>query len=225
MTHYNISIWPSRRKWSLRCFKPFNDVVIFLIAIIYLFIIFWMRIRDALMQDQESLFSMDYWIPRQAHFTDKCDPAQNILDRTGPVVWSGGYKRVGAWPHGNQICCRAARCGAARGPFDHFEIRANSNLKVLTRISKWSNGLRAAPHRAARQWIRVRPHVDIARIGRLLFYAVGLDWHLILDRGHLSLQLETWNPTKREAPFWSFWTKTPQESASWPLIFRRRHVA
>jgi hypothetical protein len=56
----------------------------------------------------------------------------------------------------NQICCRAAPCGAARGPFNHFEIRVNSNLKVLTRILKWSNGSRAAPHRAARQWIRVR---------------------------------------------------------------------
>jgi hypothetical protein len=32
---------------------------------------------------------------------------------------------------GNQI-----RCRAVRGPFDHFEIHANLNLKVLTRISK-----------------------------------------------------------------------------------------
>jgi hypothetical protein len=30
---------------------------------------------------------------------------------------------------GNQICCRAVPFGATRNPFDHFEIRANSNLK------------------------------------------------------------------------------------------------
>jgi hypothetical protein len=39
----------------------------------------------------------------------------------------------------NQIRCRAAPCNAAPDSFDHFEIHANSNLKVLTCISKWSN--------------------------------------------------------------------------------------
>jgi hypothetical protein len=34
------------------------------------------------------------------------------------------------------LSCSAAPCSTTRGPFDHFEIRANSNLKVLTRISK-----------------------------------------------------------------------------------------
>jgi hypothetical protein len=51
----------------------------------------------------------------------------------------------------NQICCRVARCGTARNPFDHFKIHVNSDLKVLIRILKWSNGLRAAPYRAARR--------------------------------------------------------------------------
>jgi hypothetical protein len=50
-----------------------------------------------------------------------------------------------------QIRCCAVSCSAARGPFDYFEIRANSNLKVLTRISKWSNGSHAALHGAAQQ--------------------------------------------------------------------------
>jgi hypothetical protein len=54
---------------------------------------------------------------------------------------------------GIQIRCYAAPCSAARGPFDHFEIRANSNLKILTRISKWSNGPRAALHGTAQQRI------------------------------------------------------------------------
>jgi hypothetical protein len=47
------------------------------------------------------------------------------------------------------------RCRAIRGPFDHFEICANSNLKVLTRISKWSNGPRASLHGSTQQRIRV----------------------------------------------------------------------
>jgi hypothetical protein len=54
----------------------------------------------------------------------------------------------------NQIRCRAAPCSAVRNPFDHFEIRPNSNFKVLTRISKWPNGSRAALHGAVRQRIR-----------------------------------------------------------------------
>jgi hypothetical protein len=41
------------------------------------------------------------------------------------------------------------RCCVARDPFDHFEIHANLNLKVLTRISKWSNRPRTAVHGAA----------------------------------------------------------------------------
>jgi hypothetical protein len=46
-----------------------------------------------------------------------------------------------------QIRCSATPCNAAHGPFDHFEIHANSNLKILTRISKWSNGPCAAQQR------------------------------------------------------------------------------
>jgi hypothetical protein len=55
-----------------------------------------------------------------------------------------------------RIHCRAARCGAARSPFDHFEIRVNTLRFELARILKWSNGPRAAPHRAARQQIWFR---------------------------------------------------------------------
>jgi hypothetical protein len=56
----------------------------------------------------------------------------------------------------NRIRCREIPCSAERGPFDHFEIRSNLNLKILTRISKWSNGSCATLHGAARQRIRFR---------------------------------------------------------------------
>jgi hypothetical protein len=48
-----------------------------------------------------------------------------------------------------------ATCSIIHGPFNHFEIRANSNLKILTRISKWSNGLYTALHGVAQQWISI----------------------------------------------------------------------
>jgi hypothetical protein len=65
--------------------------------------------------------------------------------------WVRDRERWETW--GIQIRCCAAPCSAARSPFDHFEIRANLNLKVLTRNSMWSNGLRAALQDAAQQRI------------------------------------------------------------------------
>jgi hypothetical protein len=44
----------------------------------------------------------------------------------------------------------------SRGPFDHFEIRTNSNFEVLTQISKWSNGPYTALHGAMQRWIWIR---------------------------------------------------------------------
>jgi hypothetical protein len=95
----------------------------------------------------------------------KCKQERRIRrdeQRIGSHYLGGGCNR-------NQISCHAARCGAAPDPFDHFEIHANSNLKVLTRISKWSNGPRAASHRVARKWIRVR-------CNKLVFH--GKEWKL-----------------------------------------------
>jgi hypothetical protein len=59
---------------------------------------------------------------------------------------------------------------AAHSPFDYFDIRANSNLKILIWISKWSNGPRTALHGAARQRIQVLVTPPLALCEYLLNY-------------------------------------------------------
>jgi hypothetical protein len=75
-----------------------------------------------------------------------------------------------------QIRCCAAPYSASRGPFDHFEIHVNSNLKVLTQISKWSNGPRAALHGAAQQRIHFLPWTSMVELNHALIAAIVLKW-------------------------------------------------
>jgi hypothetical protein len=55
----------------------------------------------------------------------------------------------GTWIH-----CRAARCGAERGPLDHFEIRVSTNLQVIERTTCC-----AAPCRATADLVPWRARV------------------------------------------------------------------
>jgi hypothetical protein len=78
----------------------------------------------------------------------RCHPISERFDLSQPL--SSG---PGAPPRRKRIRCRAAPCSAAWCPFDHFEIRVSILRFELARISKWSNGHRAALHGAARQLI------------------------------------------------------------------------
>jgi hypothetical protein len=122
--------------------------------------------------------------------------------------WEGvGFFLMTCFPYvlsRTRTYCCAAPCGAARGPFDHFEIRVSTLRFELARISKWSNGSRVAPHGVARQqiWFRIKPSpcYDFRHLHTDFIRKVKLKKHFFLTSIKILMSPCTWLKCNRASP-------------------------